>query len=324
LHNFPQLLRTPAAGILVGSTHTSHSLWDAIGDSSVRARTRLGPPGVDVALFQPRPHEQAVASIDALTRRLREQALLDQPDGELRDRDSAFARDDLAAAEALGRIDTGRDRLVAFVGKLIFNKGVDLLIAAWPLVLERFPNAHLALATADLQRASDRAGAHLRAHLDRLQGERRDGYLKAAERLPEQVIFTGCLDHDELAELLPACEALVMPSTFPETFGMVAAEAAACGALPISAGHSGMAEVSNTRAQGVPAEAAQWLCFPINEDVVFAITQRLVGWLSADPELRARTRAKLVTTVREQWSWESIAQRVIAAAEGQLAQLSVP
>ena len=34
-----------------------------------------------------------------------------------------------------------------------------------------------------------------------------------------------------------------MPSTFPEAFGMVAVEAAACGALPVSAGHSGMREV---------------------------------------------------------------------------------
>jgi hypothetical protein len=34
-----------------------------------------------------------------------------------------------------------------------------------------------------------------------------------------------------------------MPSTFPESFGMVAVEAAACGVLPLSAAHSGMAEV---------------------------------------------------------------------------------
>ena len=42
---------------------------------------------------------------------------------------------------------------------------------------------------------------------------------------------------------LPSCcreaEALVMPSTFPEAFGMVAAEAAACGVLPVSAGPLG-------------------------------------------------------------------------------------
>ena len=45
-----------------------------------------------------------------------------------------------------------------------------------------------------------------------------------------------------------------MPSTFPEAFGMVAVEAAACGALPVSAGHSGMLEVSRQLAPELPAE----------------------------------------------------------------------
>ena len=43
-----------------------------------------------------------------------------------------------------------------------------------------------------------------------------------------------------------------MPSTFPESFGMVAAEAAACGALPISAAHSGLLEVSRVLAAELP------------------------------------------------------------------------
>ena len=90
----------------------------------------------------------------------------------------------------------------------------------------------------------------------------------AARGLGERVVFTGRLDHDELAELLPACEALVVPSTFPEAFGMVAAEAAACGVLPISAAHSGLAEVSGALARGGPGQgravavvpARRWLC----------------------------------------------------------------
>jgi len=78
---------------------------------------------------------------------------------------------------------------------------------------------------------------HLLAFLEALEGCERERYLRAARALGERVLFTGRLDHEELAELLPACEALVVPSTFPESFGMVAVEAAACGpsrsALPI-------------------------------------------------------------------------------------------
>src|SRR5207302_8270729 len=105
----------------------------------------------------------------------------------------------------------------------------------------------------------------LLAFLGRLGGweeARRERYLWAARALRERIVLTGRLEHDELAELLPACEALVVPSTFPEAFGMVAAEAAACGALPISAGHSGLAEVSGPLARAGPGPSPGRPSFP--------------------------------------------------------------
>ena len=138
------------------------------------------------------------------------------------------------------------------------------------------------------------------------------------------MLWTGRLDHEELADLLPACEALVVPSTFPESFGMVAAEAAACGALPISAAHSGLAEVSDALGEAVGEPAAHLLSFPLDDDAVLALSQRLIGWLCVDPDVRARTREALVATVRERWSWEGVARGVIAAARGELDALQKP
>ena len=341
-----------ASAVLVGSRHTAVSLWDALGDPELARRTRLGPPGVDVARFAPREPGAAAAGVRALAARLRAAAWEPALEGE----SSAFARDALAAADALARLDPDRDLLVAYVGKLIVSKGVDLLIASWPLVLERVPHARLvvvgfgayrdglvrlraALLAGDVERAREIALAgralegepsrsqplrYLLAFLDRLRGEERERYLAAARGLDERVVFPGRLDHEELAELLPACEAVVVPSTFPEAFGMVAAEAAACGALPISAAHSGLAEVSRALAHAVPERAAAWLSFPIDEHAVGALAAGLTGWLGADPELRARTRAGLVATVRERWSWEGVARGVIAAARGDLDGLEEP
>src|SRR5688572_19802373 len=59
-----------AAGVLVGSRHTGESLWAAVGDTSLPDRTRLGPPGVDVHEFHPRPRDEAVAGLRALADRL--------------------------------------------------------------------------------------------------------------------------------------------------------------------------------------------------------------------------------------------------------------
>jgi glycosyltransferase involved in cell wall biosynthesis len=123
--------------------------------------------------------------------------------------------------------------------------------------------------------------------------------------------------------VLPACAALVVPSTFPEAFGMVAVEAAACGALPVSADHSGLAEVSRELARAVP-ELAPWLSFPVDDGAVEAIAARVTGWLAAPPALHARAREELAAAVRERWSWDGVGRAVIAAAEGRLADLPAP
>ena len=299
-----------AQTVLVGSRHTAESLWEALGEAdgaAVRRRTRLGPPGVDVERFAPREPGQAIAELDALIERLRAGGVA------AGDSEDSFARDELATADALERLLADRrtphvppmeDRapvggegaLVAFVGKLIAAKGVGLLLDAWPLVLRRCPGARLAVIGFGSE------------------GER---FQAQAAPLGDRVIFTGRLDHDELCHVLPLCEALVVPSTFPEAFGMVAAEAAACGAMPISAAHSGLAEVSEAIAEYVPPEAAAWLSFPVDDDAVGAIAERIVGWLTADAALKTRTREALVSVARERWSWQGVAQGVIAAARGE-------
>jgi glycosyltransferase involved in cell wall biosynthesis len=136
------------------------------------------------------------------------------------------------------------------------------------------------------------------------------------------VVFTGRLEHEELAELLPACEAVVVPSTFPEAFGMVAVEAAACGSLPISAGHSGLAEVSAQLALDVPEPAVDLLSFSLDDDVVEAIADRVARWLEAPVQLRSATRAALVQTARRRYSWDGVARGVLAGACGRLEELT--
>jgi glycosyltransferase involved in cell wall biosynthesis len=300
-----------------------------MGDDALPGRTRLGPPGVDVAELRPR--DDPAADVRALADRL---AAADERDEE------TFARDSAQAAAALRGLDFARDRHVCFIGKLIVSKGIDLLVAAWPLV----PEARLVVVgfgafreaierLIDALGSGDREAARAIAEAGReLEGGPRaplrhllafldcagDDYWAAARGLRERVVLTGRLEHDELAPLLAGCEALVFPSTFPEAFGMVAAEAAACGVLPVSAGHSGAAEVSALLAAAVPEPAREWLSFPIDDGAVGAIAARVTAWLQAPEDLRARTRAALVATARERYSWEGVAEGVIAAGQGRI------
>jgi glycosyltransferase involved in cell wall biosynthesis len=117
---------------------------------------------------------------------------------------------------------------------------------------------------------------------------------------------------------------MVMPSTFPEAFGMVAVEAAACGTLPVSAGHSGMLEVSRQLAAALPEPIDQLLSFPVEEGAVEAIAARLNRWLALPENQREAGRQALVETVRRLWSWEGVARGVLAAAAGELGDLPAP
>jgi glycosyltransferase involved in cell wall biosynthesis len=328
-----------ARTVLVGSRHTGESLWAAMSDPDLPGRTRLGPPGVDVEAFAPATPQEAKRKLHALAEGLRDAEPEQAAAG------SSFARDVHAAGRELARLDPDRERLVVFVGKLIVSKGVDLLAAAWPLVLRRVPDATLvivgfgayregferllrALQEGDegaLRELAEEGRAleggpraplrHLLAHLDR-------GGVEPLADLRVRVV--GRLDHDELHELLPACDAQVVPSTFPEAFGMVAAEGAACGLLPISAAHSGLAEVTAQLAEAVPPEAAPWLSFAVDDDAIPALAGRIASWLEAPDDLRRRTRAALVQTARERFSWDGVARDAVAAAEGRLDELRPP
>ncbi len=310
-----------ATGVLVGSKHTAKSLFEVLSDEpSLPARTRLGPPGVDVHEFRPR-----------------------EPDLEqLASRPGASWGGEQGSAAVLREVDPSRDRIVSYVGKLIVSKGVDLLLAAWPLVVERVPNARLvvvgfgtyfdalrrfvdALRDRDVDALRDIAARgreleggppgelrYLSAFLDSID----DGWLAVAPAAAERVHFTGPLEHEDLPLLLPACEAQVMPSTFPESFGMVAAEAAACGALPLSANHSGMAEVTATLRPALPERLRPLMSFDVGPGAVREIASKLVEWLELDPAERDEARAALAAEAARRYSWESVAEGVIEAASG--------
>jgi glycosyltransferase involved in cell wall biosynthesis len=290
-----------ASGVLTGSAHTSESLWKALSDlPDLPEKTRLGPPGVDVEKFQPRGER----------------------DGQL----------------------------VASVGKFIVSKGVDLLLAAWPLVKAAHPGARLQIAgfgayeegLRRLQAALERGDLADASEVARLGWALEGGeekplpilsafladpparYAEMARAVAGSVEFIGRLEHDEVADLFPRAEAMVMPSTFPEAFGMVAAEAAACGAFPVSAGHSGMLEVSRQLRATLPEQVGELTSFPVKEGAVEAIAGRLNGWLSLPEDEREAARGALVETVSRLWSWEGVARAVLAAAAGDLDELPRP
>jgi glycosyltransferase involved in cell wall biosynthesis len=365
----------PSRAVLVGSRHTAESLWAAMPLEGLRERTFLGPPGVDVHTFAPRDKDDAAAELDALVRWLdtaerdgfgpgaaEKIDLLCDPR-----RDAPPSPEELAevragydtqgidvdAPDALATLDPVASPIVCFVGKLIVSKGIDLVLAAWPLVLMRRPDARLVVVgfgtyregievlIRGLERADERLLMHvcrygraleggprdqltyLRAFLESLTRGRHERYFAAARKMRETIVFTGRLEHGELAKLLPAAEEVLMPSMFPEAFGMVAAEGAAAGAFPICAGHSGLAEVTSILGEALPPSVRELLTFERGMRAVNDLAANMNDWLTLDERIRESARAALVRTAADRFGWEAVAETVTAAARGRTTRLEL-
>ena len=126
---------------------------------------------------------------------------------------------------------------------------------------------------------------------------------------PRRTLFTGPLEHRHLVHLLPLADVTVVPSIFPEAFGMVAAEAAAAGSPPLVARHSGLAEVAAGLEQAYPARFAGLASFETGDagDLASKLERILALPRAEHDELRRAARQAVV----DRWSWSSVAERLL-------------
>jgi glycosyltransferase involved in cell wall biosynthesis len=255
----------------VGSGHIRRVVEEVVGDVDPVLEV---PPGVDVDQFVPQPREQALAA-------LVEEARRDPPNpGNGNERMPDENNADRLAAFLAGDMPT-----VVYFGKLIFNKGVHLLLEAMGGVEART----VVVGFGDY-----------RGHLE----------ARAAVLPSGRTLFTGALEHRHLRHLLPLADVAVVPSIFPEAFGMVAAEAAACGTPPLVARHSGLAEVAEGLAAEYPERLRHLAAFETND--VADLRAKLLALLALSGPEREALRAAARAAVVRHWSWSSVAERLLA------------
>lgn len=303
----------------------------------VAERGRVVPPGVDVGRFRPRPRREALSDVaerlevDPDTVRGRPDALDVRVEAALEARDAdalealAGSYDqtvpDPGAAGRLRVLAGFEGPIVGSFGKLILPKGVERVLEAVAVL----PEARGVVVGFGLFREWLHA---LAAALDRGDAEaarwlRERGAMRL-ELSPEEVsgaagsgarfVFTGKLDHRYAPEVLAATDVLVVPSTLPEAFGMVAAEGAAAGALPLVARHSGLAEVAATleAAAGRPG----LFSFEPGDGATRRLAGALRGLIALPAEEREELRAAARAVVEREWAWDRTAARLLEAATG--------
>jgi glycosyltransferase involved in cell wall biosynthesis len=128
------------------------------------------------------------------------------------------------------------------------------------------------------------------------EGERpQDAIARTGAR---DVHLTGWHNHDELPDILNACDTLVLPSV-REQFGQVIVEAMACGVPAIAVDAYGPAEIVDHGETG-------WLVEP---DDVASLTNALVETVNRPAE-RRRRGANAVRIAHERYAWPALAERV--------------
>jgi glycosyltransferase involved in cell wall biosynthesis len=227
------------------------------------------PPGVDVDEFVMQSRPAALAA-------LLEESQRDPPNpGNTNER--LPDEDNARRLEAFFARD---EPTVVYFGKLIENKGVHLLLEA----LREFDARAVIVGFGDYR-------AQLEAQASR------------------STLFTGPLEHRHLVHLLPLADAAVVPSIFPEAFGMVAAEAAAAGCPPLVARHSGLGEIAAGLESEYPERLRHLASFESGS--VDDLRRKLGELLSLSPADRDELRAAARRAVEARWSWTTVAARLL-------------
>jgi len=232
-------------------------------------RVHVVPPGVDVDAFVPLPRDEALRDLLAESR-------ADPPNpGNVNER-----LPDDGNADRLEAFLAEDEPTVLYFGKLLRNKGVHVLFDA----LSQVDARAVVVGFGDYREELERTA-------------------------PPRTLFTGPLEHRHLAKLIPLTDVTAVPSIFPEAFGMVAAEAAAAGSLPLVANHSGLAEIAAGVSAEYPEAYRGLTSFATGDSADLA--EKLRRLLALDPEERARLQRAARRAVVERWSWAGVAQRLL-------------
>ena len=179
------------------------------------------------------------------------------------------------------------EKLILYVGRLAQKKGLEDLIEAAPFVLERFPEAKFVIVGEDMD-----LGEWMRMEIDR-------------RGLSGNFLLTGFLNEaDMLVSAYHSCHLLVLPSEY-EAFGLVLAEAMACGKPCVATDVGGIPDVVLDGKTGM-------LVPPRNPN---ALAHALCRMLS-DPETARKMGILGRESVEERFSWSKVAENMLRIYRG--------
>jgi glycosyltransferase involved in cell wall biosynthesis len=181
-----------------------------------------------------------------------------------------------------------QEKLVLFVGRLVYEKGAHVLINAIPKILEKANTKFIIVGS-----------GYMKEQLS---------IIVKSMGLEHKVLFTGFVDDETLLRLQRCADVSVVPSLF-EPFGIVALEAMAAKSPVIVSDTGGLSEIVDHDLNGIKV-------YPNNPDsLAWGINRVLL-----DENFRNRIRENAYKKVQEKYDWDKIAQQTKRIYEGVLGE----
>ncbi|MEM3578861.1 MAG: glycosyltransferase family 4 protein [Candidatus Bathyarchaeia archaeon] len=182
------------------------------------------------------------------------------------------------------------EKIVLYVGRLVYEKGIQVLISAIPKILEKV-NAKFVIVGNGYMKEP------LWEHVKRMG-------------LAHKVLFTGFLDDETLRHLQKCADVSVVPSLF-EPFGIVALEAMAAKSPVVVSDTGGLSEIVEHDVTGVKV-------YPDNSNsLAWGITRVLL-----DEGYASKLRENAYRTVIEKFNWEKISRQTESVYKRVLSEYS--
>ena len=182
------------------------------------------------------------------------------------------------------------EKIVLYVGRLVYEKGIHILVNAVPKVLAKVDAKFVIVGSGYMQ-------------------EQLSNIVKSIG-LEHKVIFTGFVDEANLLNLQKVADVSVVPSLF-EPFGIVALEAMAAKSPVVVSDTGGLGEIVQHEVTGVKV-------YPNNTDsLAWGITKVLT-----DDNFAKITRQNAYNVILEKYDWDKIAQRTRGVYESVLGEYS--
>jgi glycosyltransferase involved in cell wall biosynthesis len=242
----------------------------------------------------------------------------------------------------LAAVDWQREKILLFVGRIITSKGLQSIIAALPLILDRHSNSRLVvvghgplrealeawiwalgrgerrLAEKIVEWGSALEGfepkelTEVRRFYDALSASGDlDEYFRKAEHhmRSDRVIFTGYLTHRELRYLFPCCDLAIFPSVVAEAGPLVFLEALASGCFPLGTYFAGMAASIDSVAENLPEADAELMKLSADSSLTVSdIAAKVPAVLSLGDKHKMRLREVAI----QSYDWKNVARTLRA------------